>query len=76
MDSFAQARIIADHLKKKKIGRMTFLIKELIRSSAKEIVIVQLAPPQTKLIVELISCLDSDARDIVRWALGSTLVTG
>ena len=74
VDTFGQARAISEYLKQKKIGRMTFLIKELIRQSKKDSLALS-APPQTKLAVDLISCSDSDSRDIVVWALGSTLVT-
>ena len=54
---------------------MTFLITELINQSAQDISIVSSPPSQTKLIIDLIQCSDSDARNILKWALGNTLVT-
>ena len=76
VDTSGQAKSISEYLKQKKIGRMTFLIKELISQSAKDISMVSNVPPQTKLVVDLISCADSGSKDIVIWALGNTLVTG
>ncbi len=75
VDNYEQAKAIADYLKKKQIGRMTFLIKELINQAVKDVNVDGNCPPQTKLIVDLIKCTDSDVKNILIWALGSTLVT-
>jgi chromosome segregation ATPase len=75
VDTCAQAKAIADYLRTKKIGRMTFLIKELINQSNKDITLVTCAPSQTKLIIDLIKCSDGEVRNILVWALGNTLVT-
>jgi len=75
VETCAQARVIADYLREKKIGRMTFLIKELINQSSRDISLVCSAPSQTKLIIDLIKSSDSETRNILIWALGNTLVT-
>lgn len=53
---------------------MTFLIKELINVAVKDINIVHNCPQNTKVIVELIKTTDNEARNILIWALGNTLV--
>ena len=53
---------------------MTFLIKELINVAVKDINIVHNCPQNTKVTVELIKTTDNDARNILIWALGNTLV--
>lgn len=75
VDNVVQARSIADYLKKKKIGRMTFIIKELINQAVKDIKIVPSSPSNTKLIIDLIRFTDNDAKNMLIWALGNTLVT-
>ena len=74
VETVKQAKEVAEYLKKKQIGRMTFLIKQLISPAVKDIAIVQQAPNQTKLMLELIGCSNKDTKNILIWVLGNTLV--
>jgi len=51
VDNVKQAKEVSEYLNKKQIGRMTFLIKELINQTVKDITILQKAPNQTKLML-------------------------
>lgn len=53
---------------------MSFLIKEIINQTAKDIKIIAVAPANTKLVIDLVKCTNNDARNIVIWAVGSTLI--
>lgn len=75
VENIKQGREISEYLKKKQIGRMTFLIKEMINQAVKDIVIIQKSPNLTKLALELINCSHQDAKNILIWVLGNTLVT-
>lgn len=53
---------------------MSFLIKDLINQSAKEIKVPSGSPANTKLVIDLIKYTNSDARNILVWAVGNTVI--
>lgn len=53
---------------------MSFLIKDLINQSAKEVKVASASPVNTKLVIDLIKSNNNDARNILIWAVGNTVI--
>jgi structural maintenance of chromosome 4 len=76
VDSVPQARELLEYLKQRKLGRMTVLIRQSIREAIKDLRLPASVPKDTKLLCEVCKCTDQEAKGILMWSLGSTLVTG
>lgn len=76
VDTPEQAKEVADFLTTQKVGRMTFLIKELIGKIDYGKAIKQFrSPPLTKRLFDLCQCQNDSILGILYWAIGNTLVT-
>jgi chromosome segregation ATPase len=58
VETLSQAREVLDFLNKRKLGRMTLLIRESIREATRDIKPATSCPKDTKLLYEVCKCTD------------------